>query len=145
MALLLAIDNHHSADPPRLPASGYRSYFENMNGEQLLFHQARGDAHGSLWHGDVEFTRFVVSRGQAEEIILEPGEKLWLIACWQESAFIRFDGAYQEAEMDQTADEIAQAVIDATRAFGGNPRFGEALARVLVQVSADQAEHSRSG
>ena len=144
-SLLLAIDNRHSGPAPVLPAGGYRSYFENMHGEQLLFHQARGESRASLWHGDVDFKRFVVFRGQIEEgqieeIVLDLGEKLWLIGCWQESAFIRFDGAYGEAEIDQTADEIAQAVIDTTRAFGGNPRFGEKLAEIMAQVTVDQAE-----
>ena len=136
---LLAIDNRHSAAAPTLPVGGYRSYFENQHGEQLLFHQARGEPHASLWHGDVEFKRLVVERGQVDEIVLDLGEKLWLIACWQESAFIRFDGAYDEPELDQTAAEIAQAVVDTTRVFGGNPRFGKALASVMAQVAADLA------
>ncbi|HEV8459945.1 MAG TPA: hypothetical protein VGQ38_04485 [Gaiellaceae bacterium] len=138
--MLLAIDNRHSAAAPMLPVGGYRSYFENQHGEQLLFHQARGEPHASLWHGDIDFKKLAVERGQVDEIVLDLGEKLWLIACWQESAFIRFDGVYEDPELDQTAGEIAQAVVDTTRAFGGNPRFGKALASVMAQVSADQAE-----
>jgi hypothetical protein len=31
----------------------------------------------------------------------------------------------EEEQLDQTAAEIAQAVVDTTRVFGGNPRSGK--------------------
>jgi hypothetical protein len=126
VAHLLQIENRHACEPPEISDQGYRGYFENMLGEQLVFQQSRAEPHAWLWHGDVEFEARKVVRGQAADLILDLGERMWLLACWQESAFLRV-GQLAEKDTQQTAEEIAIAVIAPAEVIAANPLFAEAL------------------
>jgi hypothetical protein len=75
---------------------------------------------------DVAFEPRMVSRGQADGLILDLGERMWVLACWQESAFLRV-GEIGEKDTQQTAEEVAAAVMAPAEVIAANPLFAQAL------------------
>ena len=81
-------DNVHSVGcghPPSVVAdpSVYSGYFENQHGEQWVFEYDRNTGRGTLRGGDVGWDAVrVVVKGEAAGLILNQGERAWLLACW---------------------------------------------------------------
>lgn len=130
MSQLLAIENRHGEDAPELPKDGYRAYFENVHGEQVLFHQTKGEREGSLWHGDADFERRAVRRGDTD-LILDRGERLWLTACWAESGYLRDEE--DEATATAVADLVFEQLMMDNRLVG---RFSERLKEAMERSSS---------
>jgi hypothetical protein len=87
--VLFSVPNRHKETPPVLPADGYRGYYENEYGEQLLFHQAKGERAATVWHGDTGYTPHRVEAASVPGLVLDGGERLWIEACWESSTHLR--------------------------------------------------------
>lgn len=87
-SLILQICNHHTAacgTPPHIKErpGQYTGYFENENGEQMIFVFDRCSGTGRLYAGDAGWeTTFQVVNGQAQGLIMSSAEIQWLRACW---------------------------------------------------------------
>jgi hypothetical protein len=132
MGLLLSIENHHTQTGPDVPEGGYLGYFQNQHGEQLIFHQAKGAPEGSLWHGDMEFERHAVRRGETD-LIMNTGERVWLVSCWAESRLLRNE------ELDETARAVADAIFELLMMDKrAGTRFAERLAEGMEKAKGGQ-------
>ena len=86
---VLTVQNCHikeCGEPPGLVAgiSGYTAYFENDDGEQLVFQYDREKHQGTLWHGDITWGKPVeIFAGQPVKIILSAEEREWLVLVWR--------------------------------------------------------------
>ncbi|MGO9972283.1 MAG: hypothetical protein ACLP01_05640 [Solirubrobacteraceae bacterium] len=64
----------------------YLGYFVNKFGEQLVFVHYDGDAHATLFHGEVDWEPYRVTdaggRPEAGDLILNHEECAFVIACW---------------------------------------------------------------
>ena len=65
-------------------------YFENAQGEQLIFIYDREADTGTLYHGDLGWNqpRPVVD-GKCPSIVLDEAETLWLRACWMAATALK--------------------------------------------------------
>jgi hypothetical protein len=94
---LLRLTSHHTAAPPVIEErpGRYLGYFVNKFGEQLVFVHDDGDAHATLFHGDVDWEPYRVSdaggRPDAGDLILNDEECAFVIACWIATAWRRED------------------------------------------------------
>ena len=62
----------------------YFGYFENRYGEQWVFTYDPESNTGELRGGDAEWENvYKVQDGQAEGLVLNSEEKMWLAACWK--------------------------------------------------------------
>lgn len=89
MSPLFQANNKHVADsgqPPFIDANTpnrYHSYFENAQGEQLIFVYDYDTYAGTLYHGDLGWDQpRPVEDGKCPSIILDEAEMLWIQACW---------------------------------------------------------------
>lgn len=87
--LLFQVRNKHVADsgqPPHIDANTprrYYSYFENAQGEQLIFIYDYEANASTLYHGDLGWEHpCPVEDGKCRSIIMDEAEQLWLRACW---------------------------------------------------------------
>lgn len=88
-APLFQVRNKQSAasgEPPSIDGntSGrYHAYFENAQGEQLIFIYDREADTGTLYHGDAGWGQpCPVKDGMCPNLVLDEAEMLWLRACW---------------------------------------------------------------
>jgi hypothetical protein len=94
---LLRLSSHHMAAPPVIEErpGRYLGYFVNKFGEQLVFVHDDGDAHATLFHGDVDWEPYRVTdaggRPDAGDLILNDEECAFVIACWIATAWRRED------------------------------------------------------
>jgi hypothetical protein len=94
---LLRLSSHHTAAPPVIEErpGRYLGYFVNRFGEQLVFVYDAGDAHGMLFHGDVDWVPYRVTdsggRPDAGDLILSDEECAFVVACWIATAWRRED------------------------------------------------------
>lgn len=85
---LLHLSCHHTTAPPVIEErpGRYLGYFVNKFGEQLVFVHDDGDAHATLFHGDVDWEPYLISdvdgRPDAGDLILNEEEGAFVIACW---------------------------------------------------------------
>lgn len=85
-----------SGEPPSIDGNTpgrYHAYFENAQGEQLIFVFVREADTGTLYHGDMgwDHPQPVEEGGRCPDLILDEAETLWLRACWlAATAFRRF-------------------------------------------------------
>ena len=62
----------------------YYGYFENEHGEQWVFVYDYMTGNAELRGGDVGWEEvFTIKNGQANNLILNEEEKMWLQACWK--------------------------------------------------------------
>lgn len=94
--IVLTIPNYQCADSgkaPNLVAKGYTSYFENEEGEQLVFTYDKEKDIGALYHGDYGWENPVIlSPGSTLPIILDKEEQEWLLLCWKVARAHRVNG-----------------------------------------------------
>ena len=94
---LLRVTNHHSVAPSLIEErpGRYLGYFVNKFGEQLVFVHDEGDAHATVFLGDVDWEpRPITDVGglpDAGELILNEEEGAFVIACWIATAWRRED------------------------------------------------------
>ena len=94
---LLRLTSCHTATPPVIEERPGRclGYFVNRFGEQLVFVHDDGDAHATLFHGDVDWELYRVTdaggRPDAGDLILNDEECAFVIACWIATAWRRED------------------------------------------------------
>ncbi|MHB8695425.1 MAG: hypothetical protein ACYDHH_29720 [Solirubrobacteraceae bacterium] len=94
---LLCLSSCHSATPPVIEErpGRYLGYLVNKFGEQLVFVHDDGDAHATLFHGDVDWEPYRVSdaggRPDAGGLVLNDEECAFVIACWIATALRRED------------------------------------------------------
>ena len=73
----------------------YLGYFVNKFGEQLVFVHDDGDAHASLFHGNVDWEPYRVTdvggQPDAGDLILNDEERAFVIACWIATGWRRED------------------------------------------------------
>jgi len=91
---LLRLSCHHAAAAVIEERPGrYLGYFVNKFGEQLVFVHDDGDAHATLFHGDVDWQPRLISdvggRPDAGDLILNKEEWAFVIACWIATAWRR--------------------------------------------------------
>jgi hypothetical protein len=82
-----------SGEPPSIDGNTphrYHAYFENAQGEQLIFIYDREADKAMLYHGDLGWDqpRPEVD-GKCPSIILDEAETLWLRACWMAATALR--------------------------------------------------------
>lgn len=95
--MLFRVRNRQSAasgEPPSIDGNTpgrYHAYFENAQGEQLLFVYERETDTGMLYHGDLgwEHPQPVEEGGRCLNVILDEAETLWLRACWLAATALR--------------------------------------------------------
>jgi hypothetical protein len=92
--LLRVINRHASAAPVIEERPGrYLGYFVNKFGEQLVFVHDDGDAHATLFHGDVDWEPRLITdvdgRPDAGDLILNEEEGVFVIGCWIATAWRR--------------------------------------------------------
>jgi len=85
--VLTVINNHveECGKPPGLTTGKghYTAYFENLEGEQLVFQYNRKEHKCVLWHGDLGWDKPQdVKDGIVPDIILSREEKIWLKLVW---------------------------------------------------------------
>jgi hypothetical protein len=82
-----------SGEPPSIDGNTpnrYHAYFENTQGEQLIFIYDREADTGTLYHGDLGWDQpRPVEDGRCPSIILDEAETLWLRACWMAATALR--------------------------------------------------------
>jgi hypothetical protein len=78
--------------PPAYSNDGsgkYYSYFENCHGEQWVFTYDPESNTGELRGGDAGWENaYIIQDGQAEALVLNAEEKMWLAACWKAATAI---------------------------------------------------------
>lgn len=87
---LFQVRNKHVSDSGESPSidgnasDRYHAYFENGQGEQLIFIYDRKADTGTLYHGDLGWDdpQPVEEGGRCPNVILDEAETLWLRACW---------------------------------------------------------------
>lgn len=84
---VLTIFNFHvaaSGKPPDLMAdtTRYTGYFENAEGEQLVFQYDRKNKKGTLWHGDYHWEHPVAVENGHCPLTLSRDESEWLRLVW---------------------------------------------------------------
>ena len=86
---LFFVTNKHSpssGEPPQIDANTpnrYHSYFENAQGEQLIFVFDYAKNEALLYHGDAGWEHpQPVHDGITPNVVLDEAERLWLRACW---------------------------------------------------------------
>jgi hypothetical protein len=69
----------------------YHSYFENAQGEQLIFLYDYESDQGTLNHGDLGWDQPHPAEegGQCPSVVLDGAERLWLRACWMAATALR--------------------------------------------------------
>ncbi len=95
---LFHVRNKHSAacgEPPSIDGNTpnrYHAYFENAQGEQLIFVYDRETNSGTLYHGDLGWDKpRSVADGTCPSVVLDEAESLWLRACWMAATeFLNF-------------------------------------------------------
>jgi hypothetical protein len=87
---IFSVTNHHvegCGTPPRIDdatPNRYLGYFENEYGEQSIFAYDRAARKGTLYMGDAGWEHpHTVVDGLVPGLILSPGERAWLSACWK--------------------------------------------------------------
>lgn len=94
---LLRLSSHHTGVAPVIEErpGRYLGYFVNKFGEQLVFVHDDGDAHATLFHGDVDWEPCRVTdaggRPDAGDLILNDEECAFVMACWIATAWRRED------------------------------------------------------
>jgi hypothetical protein len=94
---LLRLSSYHTAAAPVIEErpGRYLGYFVNKFGEQLVFVHDDGDAHATLFHGDVDWEPYRVTdaggRPDAGDLILNDEECAFVMACWIATAWRRED------------------------------------------------------
>lgn len=83
-----------SGEPPSIDGNTqdrYHVYFENAQGEQLIFVYDRKADTGTLYHGDLgwEHPQPVEAGGRCPTVVLDEAERLWLRACWLAATALR--------------------------------------------------------
>jgi hypothetical protein len=92
---LLRLTNHHTVAPPVVEErpGRYLGYFVNKFGEQLVFVHDEGDAHATVFLGDVDWEPYRITdvggRPDAGDLILNREEGAFVIACWIATAWRR--------------------------------------------------------
>ena len=92
---LLRLTNQHTVAPPVVEErpGRYLGYFVNKFGEQLVFVHDEGDAHATVFLGDVDWEpRLITDVGgwpDAGELILNKEEGAFVFACWIATAWRR--------------------------------------------------------
>lgn len=94
---LFYVGNKQSASsgtPPSIDGNTpnrYHAYFENAQGEQLIFIFDRETDKGTLYHGDLGWDqpRPVEEGGKCPSVVLDEAEMLWLRACWMAATALR--------------------------------------------------------
>lgn len=88
-APLFNVSNHHSANcgtPPQIDGDTkgrYYGYYANEHGEQAIFECDFETRTAQIWMGDAEWERaHPVVNGVVPSLVLNPGEMLWVGACW---------------------------------------------------------------
>lgn len=96
-ATLFHVRNKQSSacgTPPEIDGNTpgrYHAYFENAQGEQLIFIYDREADTGTLSHGDLgwEHPQLVEEGGRCPSVVLDEAETLWLRACWLAATALR--------------------------------------------------------
>jgi len=82
-----------SGEPPSIDGNTpgrYHAYFENAQGEQLIFIYDYDADTGTLYHGDAGWDQpCPVKDGMCPDLILDEAETLWLRACWLAATELR--------------------------------------------------------
>lgn len=82
-----------SGEPPSIDGNTpgrYHAYFENAQGEQLIFVFDREAKTGTLYHGDASWDHpCLVEEGMCPDLVLDDVETLWLRACWLAATELR--------------------------------------------------------
>jgi len=82
-----------SGEPPSIDGNTpgrYHAYFENAQGEQLIFIYDYDADTGTLYHGDAGWDQpCPVKDGTCPELVLDEAETLWLRACWLAATELR--------------------------------------------------------
>ncbi len=94
---LFQVTNHHEEAcgvPPQIDEQTfpgvYRSYFENQNGEQVIFLYDYEQECGTLYMGDAGWEHpYEVVDGKVPELTLNRPEQTWLSACWEASGALK--------------------------------------------------------
>jgi hypothetical protein len=97
---LFRVRNKHvaaSGTPPAIDGNTphrYHSYFENAQGEQIVFIYDYESDQGTLYHGDLGWDRPrpVEEGGQCPSVVLDEAERLWQRACWMAATALRKHG-----------------------------------------------------
>src|SRR5437763_554774 len=85
---LLRLSNHHVSAAPVIEErpGRYLGYLVNKFGEQLVFMHDDGDAHATLFHGDVDWEPRLITdvdgRPDAGDLILNEEEGAFVVGCW---------------------------------------------------------------
>jgi hypothetical protein len=95
--LLFQVTNHHGEScgiPPQIDEQTfpdvYRSYFENQNGEQVIFLYDYEQECGTLYMGDAGWEHpYDVVDGKVSGLVLNRLEQIWLLACWEASGALK--------------------------------------------------------
>ena len=84
---LFHVSNQHRLDAPFFSdalSTQYIGYFQNRNGEQLVFVYDDLTASGTLYHGDADWVPYPLSNeGIPDNLVLSADEQLWLDLCWR--------------------------------------------------------------
>jgi hypothetical protein len=92
---LLRVSNQHTSAAPVIEErpGRYLGYFVNKSGEQLVFVHDEGDAHATVFLGDVDWEPRLITdvdgRPDAGDLILNKEEGAFVIACWIATAWQR--------------------------------------------------------
>jgi len=98
--ILFHVRNKQSASsgqPPSIDGNTpnrYHAYFENAQGEQLIFIYDREADTGTLYHGDLGWNEpRPVLDGKCPSVVLDEAETMWLRACWMVSVHLAIRNA----------------------------------------------------
>jgi hypothetical protein len=87
MSHVLTVPNHHiegCGEPPNLLAEGcYSAYYENTDGEQMVFQFDYQSKKGTLWCGDWSWEKLVPVLGGKVLMNLGISELTWLELVWE--------------------------------------------------------------
>lgn len=64
----------------------YIGYYENDEGQSLIFLHPDYSETGMLYHGGRDWERFQVVEGVVRQPVLKHAERAWLAACWHSSS-----------------------------------------------------------
>ena len=94
--VIFTAQNKHVSDsgkPPQIDANTpnrYHAYFENAQGEQLIFIYDRESDTGTLYHGDLGWEQpRPVEDGKCPSVLLDEADMLWLRSCWMAATAFR--------------------------------------------------------
>lgn len=69
----------------RCRSQHYVGYYENDEGQPLIFLRPDYSETGMLYHGGRSWERFQVVEGVVQQPVLKHAERAWLAACWHSS------------------------------------------------------------